>query len=320
VAPIAREAQPEVKKPSVITKSVPVKRGGRRNEIGRVPRVPLYAPASDVSPTEEVVNANAQSPVLETSLPPVETPTIITDVLEAGANAPSGNSRNKRSRGGKGRAQGDRNAVENADAAPAHNEEAKDESRGSSVENSDANEPGRERENLAAVPNKPDTPAVTATAPAPHTAVPAATPAPPRRSSRPKRPASGARAEKPAVDTPVIPVPDPNQLRTQVAAGRMSGSSATLIEPTAESTAANLPSVKKTAAPKKAAPKAKASQPANQEAAAEPAAPKAPATPPKKAPAKKATVAKPKAAAAPDAAAPKPAPKPRAPRKPAKPA
>ncbi len=52
----------------------------------------------------------------------------------------------------------------------------------------------------------------------------------PRRSK--SRVVSAARAEKPAFDTPVVPVPDALLVRTQVAAGRMTGSSASLVAPT----------------------------------------------------------------------------------------
>jgi hypothetical protein len=44
---------------------------------------------------------------------------------------------------------------------------------------------------------------------------------------------SAARTEKPAIDTPIIPVPDATVVRTQVAAGRLSGSSASLVVPAA---------------------------------------------------------------------------------------
>ena len=54
-----------------------------------------------------------------------------------------------------------------------------------------------------------------------------------KRSGRKSRAVSGGRAEKPAFDTPVIPVQDASIARLQVAAGRMTGSSATLVEPVA---------------------------------------------------------------------------------------
>ena len=52
----------------------------------------------------------------------------------------------------------------------------------------------------------------------------------PRRSKN--RVVSAARAEKPAFDTPVVPVPNVLLVRTQVAAGRMTGSFASLVAPT----------------------------------------------------------------------------------------
>jgi len=139
-----------------------------------------------------------------------------------------------------------------------------------------------------------------------------------RKPSRAKaRAASGARAEKPAVDTPIIPVVTDARRRTQVAAGRMTGSSATLVVPVAPAAkvVAKVAAVKKSAVAKV---KPVAAVPAS--AAVSPPALPAPvarpraATPPKPA-------AKPKPAAHKDKAAPPAQPavvKPKAPKPAAK--
>ena len=54
----------------------------------------------------------------------------------------------------------------------------------------------------------------------------------PKSSKRKSRAMVGGRAVKPDVDTPIIPVVDASVVRTQVAAGRLMGTSASLVEPT----------------------------------------------------------------------------------------
>ena len=94
------------------------------------------------------------------------------------------------------------------------------------------NRNNRNRDNRnAGAPNA----AATVPAPAP-TAEPNVAEAVPVMARQPRRSksrvVSAARAEKPAFDTPVVPVPDALLVRTQVAAGRMTGSSASLVAPT----------------------------------------------------------------------------------------
>ncbi|UOQ99248.1 hypothetical protein MUN81_07055 [Hymenobacter sp. 5317J-9] len=328
-------------KSSVITKSVPVKRGGRRDEGGRVPRVPLFvaAPAANtVLPMEASAQVDAELSALPVASE-VSLPTVPDGATEAQPeNIPVRASRNSRNRKKKKAAQ------QAAEAAqPGTTPNAVEVTPTLIVEAPAATESPRPAETsvtqaplaIAALP-------VEAPAAVAQTVVPAQESAPtPRRPSRSKaRVLSGARAEKPAVDTPVVPVPDATQVRTQVAAGRMTGSAASLLEPTAKpakakpsrgatpkavaaDTQAETPKpAKKATASRSKAPKAvaepTAAPPAPAAAEVAPVPPKAKATRPKAAP-KPAPVATP----ATDAALPAPKPKavkPKAPKKPAKPA
>ncbi|MBF9220043.1 GSCFA domain-containing protein [Hymenobacter ruricola] len=330
------EAAAEIRKPSVITKSVPVKRGGRRDEAGRVPRVPLFAapqPAAepDFEPVlQEVgVTADAELPSLPAT-EVVEIPAILESALDVSLETATGSSRNSRNRKKKKPAQPKPETTE-TEATPS--------------------QPVATAIQLAAPADMITEPQpVAETAPRAAAALPVEVAMPaqavapasagnaPRRSSRKSRAVSGARAEKPAVDTPVVPVPDASQVRTQVAAGRMTGSSASLVEPDAKpKKAASAPRASKKPVPD-AAPETEASQPVKKAAAskrkAPKAAPEAPAAPPipedalpQVPPAVlKPKAAKPKAAAkskpvAPKATAAKPkATKPKATKKPEKPA
>jgi hypothetical protein len=294
--------KPENKKSSVITKSVPVKRGGRRDESRSVPRVALFAPAVDAP-----LPADAESPQAEPTLPPVETPGIIAEVAASAPDAAK--SRNSRNRGRKATTPEDgASRTEAAEPTPVLETGRVEQPSGPAAAADFSARNARDEQPL---------PVGQASAPAGGEETPGGaekpTPGPARRSNRAKRAVSGARAEKPAIDVPVVPVPDATKVRTQVAAGRMTGSSATLIEPAAESASAS--PKKKTATPKKAAtpqkpaPKAKTAKKA---AEPTPPLPEAPATAPTP---KRKPAAKPKAAPAKPAAA-----KPKAPKKPAKPA
>ncbi|MFC7667944.1 GSCFA domain-containing protein [Hymenobacter humi] len=320
------DERPESRKSSVITKSVPVKRGRGRNDAGRVPRVPLFAPADDASANDVsndvAIKVSAQSvdaevPIVEAAVPLVQAPAVITEAATTLTTAHS-KSRNNRNRGRKG-------AVETPVAeaprgmitAPESFEVAPLPVMGTAEQLSGVVEPivssadnRNRRENLP-VPSP-----IPAEAAADSVANAATSPAPARRSNRAKRVVSGGRSEKPAIDVPVVPISD--ELRTQVAAGRMTGSSATLIEPTAgpapatkKPAAAKAATPKQAAAPKKAvAPKAKPAKKAPVPTAAPPAAeveaPETAVAKPKRKPA-----AKPKVAAAkPPASKPKPAKKP----------
>ncbi|MBJ6110138.1 GSCFA domain-containing protein [Hymenobacter sp. BT523] len=333
----------EAPKVSVITKSVPVKRGGRRDEGGRVPRVPLFAapqPAEVPLPAEEPVRVDAELPTLPmaTQASLSVAPDGVTDAQPD--SAPERAPRNSRNRKKKKPAQAaaeatqPRTALDALNAVPALAAEAPAASESPLAAAESAEQPPLA---VAALPIEAPAVAAQAVAPAQENA-PAS-----RRPSRSKsRAISGARTEKPAVDTPVVPVPDATQLRTQVAAGRMTGSSASLVEPTvtpkkAASNARTTPKaalaetqseapkpVKKTPASRSKAPKAATEGPATSPTLTAalpetpPVAPKAKATRSKAAP-------KPASATAPetDAILPVPKPKaakPKAPRKPTKPA
>ena len=69
-------------------------------------------------------------------------------------------------------------------------------------------------------------------------------------SKRKSRAMVGGRAEKPAIDTPIIPVGDASTLRSQVAGGRLTGTSASLVEPTVPTKAGRIASAPKSAAAK----------------------------------------------------------------------
>ncbi|WP_460501511.1 hypothetical protein, partial [Hymenobacter agri] len=80
-------------------------------------------------------------------------------------------------------------------------------------------------------------------------------------SKRKSRLQVGGRTEKPAVDTPIIPVDAVPAVRTQVAAGRLTGTSASLVEPSAPAKAEKAP-ITKPAKAKAGAKKAAATEPA----------------------------------------------------------
>ena len=194
-SPENRDALPESRESTGVTNSEQVQRGGRRNGPGRLPRTELYAAVN--TPT----NAEALSS-LETELSATETPvTEVEATSDAPANEPKAadfTSRNNRNRNNR-RGGADVDATPRADLATAE-----------AVDNVGQESPG-------APISTPEPVAVTTT----------------QRPSRNRaRAVSAARSEKPAIDTPVIPVPDSLHLRTQVAAGRMTGSSASLIKPT----------------------------------------------------------------------------------------
>ena len=336
-----RSERSEDPKPSVITKSVPVKRGGRRGDAGRVPRVALYTPGADAT-----VTTDASAPVdavdsdLEAPAPSAQGPITGADAAALVA-APSDKSRNNRNRGrnrpalsaGVGVTEGEVSsaAVEPETSSAAENAE-RPSGTSEPVTGGQNNRQRNRGQQVAAAEASEATPE----ADEPVAPEAAAAAAPARRSNRAKRAVSGARAEKPAVDTPVIPVRNESQLRTQVAGGRMTGSTASLIAPSAVFAPKKVAGTKKAAASKAKPAKASAPEPVA-------SAPEAVAKPSKTTPkvvktatakAKPASVAKPavpktavaKAKAAPKtsttkSAAAKPvASNPKAPRKPAKPA
>ncbi len=277
----------------VSPKSEPVQRGGRRNGNGRVPRVELYAAGAPVE-AEAVPTVDAELPALALPNALLQVPDGIIEARPTAATPNSRNSRNRNNRRGPGNVTGDE-----ANSAPA---EAIDKA-AAVVEEAVAAAPVVDTETAASV-------------------APAAA-RQPRRSKA--RAVSAARSEKPAVDTPVVPVPDASQLRTQVAAGRMTGSSASLIAPTAapkKAVTAKVSVVPKKAAvavveaPEIAPVAAPTPQAPEQQAPASAVKPKArvkakaPTVKPiaAKTVAAKATPGKPKPAATPEPAGPEPSP------------
>ena len=241
----------EEPKSSVSTKSVPVQRGGRRNEPGRVPRVELFATAPEAAASAET---NPQLPASATL------PTAAAEL----ANPRNGRNRNNR---GPARANDRNGPTASAENAPA-------------VVGATQNAP-TERAAPQSSMNEPAEPAGQAA------------PAKANKSNRAKRVVSAARSEKPAIDVPVIPITDVRQ-RTQVAAGRMTGTSASLIAPTAPSMPAKQAAVAKVPVAARKAVAAKA--------AAKPAAKAAPVPVAPVVVASQVPAAKPKAAAKPKTA------------------
>jgi hypothetical protein len=310
----APTTRPEGQKSSVIVKSQPVKRGGRHNEGGRVPRVALFATPSEEQGIEaQQVDAElpvtefiaAETAITETALPE----TIGAATIDETVAPSSRNSRNRKKKKAAKAAAAVANEGITASTLPtaevgsslpiATAEQLSGTAYEPEVE-TQRDENRREALPVAALPVADQA----ATTSEPVIEKPASGTKSARRNK--SRAVSGARAEKPAVDTPVVPVPDPTAVRTQVAAGRLMGSSASLVEPI--ETVAEVAPAPKAAGKKASASKAPAKKAAAAEAIAQviaaPVAPEAtettaptPAKP--KAKAAKAT-AKPKAAAAPE--------------------
>ena len=202
-------AAPETPNSSVIAKSVPVKRGGRRNQPGRISRVELFA-----APTEGPDTENLQLPV-DTELPLVTasmplTAAVVLSSIPVAVVAAVANPRNNRNRNNQSAAKIEAGNVPTK-LVPA-----------TSVVKEAVETAAINREAPVAKP----TGSTRATVPT--------TPVSSSKSNRAKRMVSAARSEKPAIDVPVIPIQDV-QLRTQVAAGRMTGNFASLVAPTAPS-------------------------------------------------------------------------------------
>ncbi|MEL5994275.1 GSCFA domain-containing protein [Hymenobacter segetis] len=269
--PAEQGGRPETQKSSVITKSQPVKRVGRRNEPGRVPRVELFAaPAATEGSAPEVsmVDAEAFAPGdFEAVVALSDSGTISAEFDSNIAATPSRSSRNRKKKKAKKLAA---NIDEAGTAIPenpvtdAHQTLpiASAEQLSGPSEPVDENRRGntrRPQEPVAALPVGGQATAVVSTtvvANAVDAAV--ANPVPVKQGGRKRRAAVGGRAVKPDIDTPVIPVVDTSVVRTQVAAGRMMGTSATLVAPTSEPKAAVTKAVTaKIAVVNKAAPKAK---------------------------------------------------------------
>ena len=258
-------ASQQGQKSSVIAKSVPVKRGGRRGVVGQ----PLYAvPSAELadsatppvsvpaSTVEEGVVATVNSSTNNGIELPLQVPTKAADSRNRrrkGDKQASASSESGREQAGPGAVA----AIENAASVPANAVETAEPAAASVSEPAEAGKGGRNRNSKRQAPSVAPVSAPAAAETAKPNAAAVANPdlletpaAPtPRKSNRARRAATGGRAEKPAVDTPVIPVSAETMPRTQVAAGRMTGSSASLVE--------NItPGKKAPAKPKTAAPKA----------------------------------------------------------------
>lgn len=270
MSPESQPGRTPGQKSSVITKSQPVKRGGRRDDNGRVPRVPLFAaPIPETVPEmPEAPIADAEAPVLALEAPVVEVPAVLDapDAEPAPTPAPSRNSRNrKKKKAARALYATESQASETpADAGstpslPLASAEQLSGAAESTAEADTQPDDSRQQPPLAVAALPVEGP-VAATATEAVAASGAAAPAKPSR--RKARAVIGGRTEKPAVDTPIIPVSTSTEVRTRVAAGRMTGTSASLVVPEevpqqAVTKAASKPAVAKPAAAKsKATPKA----------------------------------------------------------------
>ncbi|WP_460609881.1 GSCFA domain-containing protein [Hymenobacter terrigena] len=315
--PDEQGVRPETQKSSVITKSQPVKRGGRRNEPGRMPRVALFAaPVVEATPDTELPTVDAEAPTLIDFDATIAAPAVVTNSPDADLVAPVIPSRNSRNRNKKkARKQAaDANAIGSIamNAAEADTNQPLPIASAEQLSGPNSSELPLEnrRENtqrlqelVAALPVGGQATAAISIETADAVAPSAAQPAPAKQTGRKRRAAIGGRAQKPDIDTPVIPVVDPTVVRTQVAAGRMTGTSASLVaqtpEPKASATETKAAKAKD-AVTKKAAPKAKTVKAAIAPAATVPGAPEATApTPSATPPPKRKAAAKPKAVAAP---------------------
>ena len=235
-------AAPETPNSSAITKSVPVKRGGRRNQPGRISRVELFAAPMEGPDTENLqLPVNTELPTVTASMP-LTAAAVLGSIPVPEVVAALANPRNNRNRNNK-----------NA---------AKIEAGNAPTELMPATSVVKEAVETAAInreaPVAESTENTRATVPT--------APVSSSKSNRAKRMVSAARSEKPAIDVPVIPIQDV-QLRTQVAAGRMTGNFASLVAPTAP----NFPAKKASTAKKPVAVK-KAAVPTSPVAEVEPTA------------------------------------------------
>ncbi|MBD2768185.1 GSCFA domain-containing protein [Hymenobacter sp. BT664] len=260
--------------------SAPEKLSGQRGKPRRPPQVALYAPAPEapvaaetLTPTEAVARPS------ETASSPIEAEASSSDTSRIEPNPTT--SRRNRNRGKRAEVLAQAVEAPTAISASAPGPTvAPISDNGEQLTTPTPPKPvraeGSRRNQVRQPPPAPVGPTPVATDPAPAANEPAApetTPPPPaRHSNRAKRVVTGARTEKPAVDIPVVPVPDALSGRTQVAAGRMKGTSASLIEASAE------PAVQTGKAAPKQSAKAVASKKDASQAAAPPRAAKAKST------------------------------------------
>ena len=313
----------------------PEAQGSRRNASGRGPaRVPLFAVAA--TPTDATPEAAADSTASADGSADSEQTAPVSSARK---------SRNRKKKKG-GRTEETETADADQSAAPAQAprgaiEAAVDQETLDAARNNNRRDNRRPQQQpvaalpvaalpvgstAAAVATTPVVlvPAVPTDAPIAEFSQPAARA--PKPSKRKSRGIVGGRAEKPEFDTPIIPVADASMVRSQVAAGRLMGTSASLVEPAApakpgkgaslpkpkmpKSRAAKVPAATE-AFTKAVSPTASAAPSAPAELAAEPAAPagalpkETTAQPTKQA--KKSKAATPKTPASPVAAAVSPA-------------
>ena len=251
-APEGQNARREGHKSSGVAKTQPVGQGGRRGDSGRVSRTELFAaPAPADFATTATPATGVELPVLVPSLTSGELPREEQNALAAQPDAPAGPSRNSRNRNKRKAASALAGAVgetvgraapdpENIPAQPvadvvplpatAEPVARPEDQRGN---RRDDRRDNRNQQPLPATALSGSAQVTTAVAAAEAVSASVMVPNPApaaKRSNRKSRAVSGGRAEKPAVDTPIIPVQDPFNARSQVAAGRMTGSSATLVE------------------------------------------------------------------------------------------
>ena len=200
----------ESPKLSVITKPEPGKRSGRRNEPGRGPRAALFAIATELPVvTNSPLPADEELPTSGALVPRIADIAALGSLPKAGGKAALENPRDGRNQNSRGKRGENRAEVSNAPT--------------NSVSTVSApTEVVRNPTNNAVLPligTNELTETIASTAPAKT-----------NKPNRAKRMVSAARSEKPAVDVPVIPIQNV-QLRNQVAAGRMTGTSASLVVP-----------------------------------------------------------------------------------------
>lgn len=252
-------------------------RRDRRNDGGRgVTRVPLFA-----APAASAANAAAESLASgEAAVPAVSSE-------ETGESLPPATSSSSRRNRNRKKKKGNRPvvveiAVENGpEASPALAprgavEAVVDAETLNAARNDERRDKRRPQEQpVATLPVSPAAGAVAATpvifvsSETAASAEPSQTVSP--KASKPSKRKSrlqvGGRTEKPAVDTPIIPVDAVPAVRTQVAAGRLTGSSASLVQPSAPVETTETP-VAKPVTVKTRSKKAAATKPSSAEAVA----------------------------------------------------
>ena len=232
VAPIPTETSPTIPE-------APEGRRGRRNEGGRGPaRVPLFAVAA--TPTNGAPETAADSTASADG-------TADSEQAAPVSSARKNRNRKKKKSGRTGEtetADADQNATQpqtpRGATKAAVDQETLDAARNNNRRGN--RRPQQQNQPVAALPVGSTAAAVATTPVVLVPAVPRAAPiaefsqptAPaPKPSKRKGRAMVGGRTEKPEFDTPIIPVVDTSMVRSQVAAGRLTGTSASLVEPAA---------------------------------------------------------------------------------------